>query len=126
MNIQELQNLSLTEMPMGESNRYEANRKLSNMPTPTEPLGLVLSKLQPMGIRVIVDVPLTLPPGRPLFAIRVTPTWLHPLEALAIDPKADLNRINLDLPVVVPMFVGDDGVAEGSEPRVRVAYYNTP
>lgn len=123
-NIQELNNLTLDEAFAPSGTRYEADRKSDDISLPPLILDDVIRRVQPMGWRVIVDTPLTLQPGRPLFAIRVTPTWMTNIEALYFyGDDANLNRVMADNPVFIPVFNGEDGV---TNPPVRVSNYGTP
>lgn len=123
-NIQELNNLTLEETFAPSGTRYEADRKSDDISLPPVVLDDVIRRVQPMGWRVIVDTPLTLPPGKPLFAIRVTPTWMTNIEALYFHGEsANLNRVMIDNPVFIPVFNGEDGA---KDPPVRVSNYGTP
>lgn len=131
-NEQTLENLAFNQLSLGTTTQFEANRQNASINMTPSSLPLVLQKWQPMGIRVIVDLPYTPPDGSPLFAIRVTPTWYTPIElasTMGVNAAADFSESFNSLPVFLPYTGANQEykIAESTtDTPVRVSYYGDP
>lgn len=127
-NEQSLQNLTMSQLSLGTGTKFEANRSGTTGLTPSA-LALTLSKWQPMGIRVVVDLPYTPDLNQPLFAIRVTPTWFSLREWTAMlddNTTKNFSRYFSHMPIFVPYTGGIAGPVVPEDTKdtpVRVSYY---